>query len=38
MAKRIVWHGTFKNFKADAKGKVTLAFSGRKDRHQAWYI
>ncbi|HJF10769.1 MAG TPA: hypothetical protein K8V23_08330 [Lactobacillus crispatus] len=28
MAKRIVWHGTFKNFKADAKGNVTLAFSG----------
>lgn len=26
MAKKIVWHGTFKNFEANAKGKVTLAF------------
>ena len=28
MAKKIVWHGTFKNFEANAKDKVTLAFSG----------
>ena len=31
MAKKIVWHGTFKNFKADAKCNVTLAFSGTGD-------
>lgn len=28
MTKKIVWHGTLENFKVNAKGKTTLAFSG----------